>query len=67
MIVKTMKRFGIGFAAAAALCNSAFAAVPLSVSGGISAAAVDAATVGEAILGVMIAIAVVMWIRKAIH
>lgn len=67
MIVQIMKKFGLGFAAAALLVNQAFAAVPLAVSGGISTASADATAVGEAILGVMIAIAVIMWIRKILH
>lgn len=67
MIVKVMKKFGIGFAAAAALVKQASAAVPVSVSGGITTATADATAVGESILGVMIAIAVIMWIRKILH
>lgn len=67
MIAKVMKKIGIGFAAAAALVNQASAVVPVSVSGGLTTATADATAVGEAILGVMIAIAVIMWIRKILH
>lgn len=44
----------------------AFAAVPASVTTGISDAVADVGTVGSAILAVVIAIAAFMWIRHVI-
>lgn len=45
----------------------AFAAVPVSVTSGITDAVADVGTIGALILGVVIAIAGFMWIRKPIH
>lgn len=46
---------------------SAFAQVPAGVTSAISTATTDVTSVGGTILGVMIAIAVIMWIRKVLH
>jgi len=43
-----------------------FAAVPASVTSGISDAVADVGTIGAAILGVIIVIAAFAWMRKII-
>lgn len=47
--------------------GSAFAAVPASVTTGISDAVADVGTIGAAILGVVIVIAAFAWLRRVIH
>lgn len=47
--------------------GSAFAAVPASVTTGISDAVTDVSTIGAAILGVVIVIAAFAWLRRVIH
>jgi hypothetical protein len=46
---------------------SVFAAVPASVTTGISDAVADVGTIGAAILGVVIVIAAFAWLRRVIH
>lgn len=53
------------FAAASSLPVVAMAAVPASVTTAIGDAVADVATVGAAVLGVIIGIYVFKWIRRA--
>lgn len=49
------------------LFGTAHAAVPASVTTGISDAVTDVTTIGAAILGVVIVIAAFAWLRRVIH
>jgi len=49
------------------LMGPAHAAVPASVTTGISDAVADVTTIGAAILGVVIVIAAFAWLRRVIH
>lgn len=62
-MLKKLGYLGLGMT----LSFSAFAQVPTGVSSAIATATTDVTSVGGTILGVMIAIAVVMWIRKVLH
>lgn len=46
--------------------GAASAAVPAAVTTGISDAIVDVGTIGTAVMGVIIAIAAFMWIRRVL-
>jgi hypothetical protein len=50
-----------------AVQQSAFAAVPATVTTAITDATTDVGTVGAAILGVIIIIAAFAWMRKGMH
>lgn len=56
-----------GTVAISTFSGSLFAAVPASVTTGISDAVTDVSTIGAAILGVVIVIAAFAWLRRVIH
>lgn len=65
MIVRTMKRLGIGFAAAAALCSNSFAALPANIATDAASTAADALTLGGIVLGLVVGIALFKHLRSA--
>ncbi len=62
---KMKSLFAVGAASAALVVSNAHAALPTGVESAISTAGTDAATVGGAVLVVLIGIAAFKYIRKA--
>lgn len=63
---KLINALRVALAVSALAAGSAMAAVPADVMTEITTSKTDVTTVGVAVFGVMVAIAVVKWFRKAL-
>jgi Inovirus Coat protein B len=61
------KRAAVALASVGAVAVSSAAHAVVDITADATAAKADVATVGGIIVGVMVAIAVIAWIRKVVH